>query len=92
MESPVSVRAEGEVMSDKQTATIRTAMPAAWVSVILWLVDRSGVNLSERDWEVVLVVAPIATGVLYRLAREIEGRWPMVGRVIFGSAKTPHYD
>ncbi len=92
MESPVDVPSEGGEVNDKQVATVRTAMPAAWASVVLFVVDRLGVNLSEQDLHVILVVAPVVTGVFYRVAREVEQRWPMVGRVLFGSSRTPSYE
>ena len=79
-------------MTDKTTATLRTAMPAAWASVMLWMIDTFGLNLSEQEWHVLLVLAPIVTGIFYRLAREVEGRWPVVGRVLFGSTRQPHYE
>lgn len=78
-------------MSDVRTATVRTTMPAVWVSLLMWLAVRLGWDLSADDWQVVMLVAPLVLGVVYRAGREAEARWPIVGRVLFGSARTPHY-
>ena len=78
-------------MSDVRIATVRTTMPAVWVSLLMWLAVRLGWDLSAEDWQVVMLVAPLVLGVVYRAGRELEARWPMVGRVLFGSAKQPHY-
>lgn len=79
-------------MSDVRTATVRTTMPAVWVSLIMFVVAKAGWSLSDADWQVLLLVAPVVTGVVYRLGRELEARWPVVGRVLFGSVKRPSYD
>ena len=78
-------------MNDKATATIRTTMPSAWAAVITWLVAEFHLNLDDADWEFIAIALPLVTGVLYRLSREVEDRWPVVGRVLFGSSKQPHY-
>lgn len=79
-------------MSDVRVATVRTTMPALWVSLLMWLAVRLGWDVSGDDWQVLMLVAPLVLGVVYRLGRELEARWPAVGRVLFGSAKVPHYD
>ena len=78
-------------MSDVRTATVRTTMPAVWVSLLMWLAVRLGWDIEGDDWQVVMLVAPLVLGVVYRAGREAEARWPIVGRVLFGSARTPHY-
>lgn len=79
-------------MSDVRVATVRTTMPALWVSLLMWLAVRFGWDVDGDDWQVLMLVAPLVLGVVYRLGRELEARWPVVGRVLFGSAKVPHYD
>lgn len=79
-------------MSDVRTATVRTTVPAVWVSLVLWLVVRLGWSPSEEDWQMLMLVAPVVLGVVYRLGRELEARWPSVGRVLFGSVRRPSYD
>ena len=39
-----------------------------------------------------MLIAPVVLGVVYRLGRELEARWPVVGRVLFGSSRRPTYD
>jgi hypothetical protein len=79
-------------MSDVRTATVRTTVPAVWVSLLLFVGAKAGWDLSDADWQVVMLVAPLVTGVVYRAGRELEARWPSVGRVLFGSSRRPSYD
>ena len=79
-------------MSDVRVATVRTTLPAVWVSLVSWLVVRLGWSPSAEDWQQVMLVMPVVLGVVYRLGRELEARWPVVGRVLFGSVKRPSYD
>ena len=79
-------------MSDVRVATVRTTLPAVWVSLVSWLVVRLGWSPSAEDWQQVMLVMPVLLGVVYRLGRELESRWPVVGRVLFGSVKRPSYD
>lgn len=79
-------------MKPTTTATIRTAVPSAWATLLVWLIARAGWTLEEADWQVLFVVMPVVLGVFYRLARVVEARWPMIGHVLFGSSKTPNYD
>ena len=74
------------------TATVRTTLPAMWVTLITWLVARAGFEPSADDWQAIMLLAPPILGVTYRLAREAEARWPWVGRVVFGSSTPPRYD
>ena len=78
-------------MSDVRTATIRTAVPTAWTTLVAWAVARFGLDLSDADWQVLLLVMPVLAGVGYRLLRVLEARWPSLGFVLFGSVQTPHY-
>jgi len=79
-------------MSDVRVATVRTTLPAVWVSLGSWLVVRLGWSPSAEDWQQIMLVMPVVLGVVYRLGRELEVRWPVVGRVLFGSVKRPSYD
>lgn len=74
------------------TATVRTTMPAMWVTLVVWLVARAGFEPSADDWQVIMLLAPPIVGVVYRAGREAEARWPLVGRILFGSPSTPRYD
>lgn len=82
----------GMLMSEKRVATVRTTMPAVWVSLVLFVAAKAGWDLGEEDWQVLLLIAPVVTGVVYRAGRELEARWPAVGRVLFGSSRVPSYD
>lgn len=75
----------------KNIATLRTALPAAWVTVITYAAAKFGFDLSDQDMTVLLLVIPVVLPIFYRLAREIEVRYPTIGRIIFGSIKTPTY-
>lgn len=78
-------------MSDTATATVRTAVPTAWATVIAWAVGRFGLDLSGAEWQVLCLALPVIGGVFYRLARVVEARWPVAGYVLFGSPRTPAY-
>ena len=78
-------------MNDKHVATVRTTVPAAWVALLSWLIVRAGWTPTEQDWQIILLAAPVALGVFYRAGRELEQRYPAVGRILFGSALTPKY-
>lgn len=78
-------------MSEMRTATIRTTMPTIWTTLVAWAVARFGLDLSDEDWQVLLLVMPLLAGVGYRLLRVVEARYPSLGFVLFGSVQTPHY-
>lgn len=76
-------------MNDVTTATVRTGWHATATAVLVELVRRfAGVDLSTGE---TMVLLPVAVTVLYRVGRELEARWPIVGRVLFGSTRTPTY-
>lgn len=75
----------------KTIGTVRTGLPAAWATLIAWLVARFGFHLSEQDYAVLVLIIPAVIPVFYRIAREIETRWPAIGRILFGSTLTPTY-
>lgn len=79
-------------MNEMQTATVRTVLPSAWATLIVWLVARFGLDLSPEDWQVLCILFPVIAGVAYRLGREVEARFPTVGRILFGSSRQPVYD
>jgi hypothetical protein len=79
-------------MNDKHVATIRTTVPAVWVALLSWLIVSAGWTPSEQGWQAILLTAPIVLGVFYRAGRELEQRWPIVGRILFGSQMTPRYE
>jgi hypothetical protein len=79
-------------MSDMRTATIRTTVPTIWTTLVAWAVARFGFDLSDADWQVLLLVLPFLAGIGYRLLRVVEARWPKLGYILFGSARLPHYD
>lgn len=85
-------------MSDKATAWLRTVVPAAWGSLIVWLVAQvpdlpeSVVTWLTSEATVTVVVA-LAIGLWYWLWRKIEGRIPdWLIRIVLGSSKSPTYD
>lgn len=74
------------------TAVVRTTIPAMWVTLLTWLIARAGWNPSAEDWQVIMLLVPPILSVAYRAAREVEARWPAIGRIIFGSSTPPRYD
>lgn len=78
-------------MNSKNIATLRTTLPTAWTTVVVWLVARFGFDPSADDWAIIALMMPVLTGVGYRAAREVEQRFPALGRILFGTSQTPHY-
>ena len=78
-------------MNSKNIATVRTGLPAAWATLVTWAFAKFGLNLGEDDYAVLLIVVPVVIPVFYRIAREVEQKWPAIGRIIFGSVSTPSY-
>jgi hypothetical protein len=77
--------------SDLNTATVRTAVPMAWTSVALWFIDRYGINLSLDDLVTLAPLTLVVGGVVYRLSRALEARFPKLAYVLLGSKKTPNF-
>lgn len=78
-------------MNSKTIGTIRTGVPAAWATFLTWVVAKFGMNLSDDDYGMVLLALTAVIPVFYRLAREVEIKWPVIGRILFGSSQTPVY-
>jgi hypothetical protein len=68
------------------TATVRTGVPAVWAAALIWVADWFGIKL---DPNAIIVAAPGVMIVVYRGARELETRWPWIGRVFLGSNRQP---
>lgn len=77
--------------NSKNIATVRTALPAAWATLITYLAAKFGLNISDDDMAVLIAVLPIVIPVFYRIFREVEVRFPRVGRLVFGTNMTPTY-
>lgn len=76
-------------MKNTTVATIRTVVPYAWTAFIIGVIRRvTGIEPSPEE---ALVVGGFVLGVVYRAARELEARWPVLGRILLGSRKTPTY-
>jgi hypothetical protein len=78
-------------VNSKTIGTIRTGVPAAWATFLTWVVAKFGLHLSDEDYGMVLLALTAVIPVFSRAAREVEVRWPAVGRILFGSAQTPVY-
>lgn len=89
----VSEQADLVVGSKTGVATIRTVIPAMWVTFVFWLIARfTSIELTEQD---LLVLTPVLGGVLafvYRVGRALEERYPWVGTVLFGVNSPPMYE
>lgn len=76
-------------MNQTRIATQRTVQPFAVTAIATEIVRRAtGVELTAA--EAVAVTGAVFT-VAYRVGRELERRWPWLGRILFGSAATPTY-
>jgi hypothetical protein len=82
---------KGIAKADLNAATIRTAVPMAWTAVVVWLIDRFGIKLSMDDLTTLAPVFAVVGGIVYRLARILEARFPRVAFVFLGSTRTPMF-
>lgn len=84
-------------MSDKVTAWLRTVVPAAWGSLVLWAVAQlPAIPESVQTWlmsdATVAVVLALSIGLWYWVWTKIEGYMPpWLTRIVLGSNKTPSY-
>jgi hypothetical protein len=78
--------------NSKNIGTLRTGLPAAWATAFTWVVAKFGLDLQEEDYAMLMIIVPIVIPVFYRLSREIEQRFPWLGKLIFGSTASPSYD
>lgn len=84
-------------MSDKVTAWLRTVVPAAWGSLILWAVAQiPAIPETVQTWltsdATVGVVVALSIGAWYWLWRKVENQIPdWLVTIALGSAKSPSY-
>lgn len=78
--------------SSENIGTVRTGLPAAWATLLTWLVAKIGLDLQEEDYAVLLIVLPVVIPVFYRISRAVENKWPSVGQIIFGTNRSPNYE
>lgn len=71
------------------TGTIRTTTPAAYAAAIVWLLRKyAGLDItSDQATALVVAVLPI----WYPIARKLADQFPVIGRLLFISNKTPVY-
>lgn len=79
-------------MNDNVKATVRTTVPVFWLTAI------AGLITTVFDWKVtvedLLPFSPflaVGFGIVYRISRILETKWPSVGYVLFGSKGGPSY-
>lgn len=75
--------------SDTRIATVRTIVPAAWGTLVVYLLNRFGIQLDPDDTEILLLVLPAVIGIFYRLSRFVEERFPKLAWILLGSGKKP---
>jgi hypothetical protein len=78
--------------SSKNIGTVRTGLPAAWATLFTWLIAKFGLSLEEKDYAVLMIAVPVVIPIFYRLFREVEQRWPVLGHIVFGKTSAPTYD
>lgn len=77
--------------SDMGVATTRTTVPLLWVTAIVTVASWLGINIDSQAIVDAGPVLVLGYGLLYRILREVEGRYPAVGRIVFGSSVEPTY-
>jgi hypothetical protein len=87
----IRVELAAQDKKDLNTATVRTALPTAWTAVALWAINRWGIDLTLDDLYTLAPVALVVGGIVYRLARFLEVRFPLLGHILLGSANQPAF-
>jgi hypothetical protein len=82
--------------ADLRTATVRTAVPSAWVAVALWALGRAGIEISSEELPTLIAALAGVTTFVYRVARALESaladtRFAWVPRLLLGSKKKPSF-
>ena len=80
-----------EATQSMGAATLRTALPATWAAVVLWIATKLGLSVSTDDLVILAPLFGALVALVYRIARELEARFPTFGRLFLGSAKQPVY-
>lgn len=79
-------------LKNRAIATVRTVLPAAWSTAAIYGIEKVfKVDISPENE---LLLAPVVAGAIavgYNIIREIEARWPVVGRIFIGVLKKPAY-
>lgn len=82
-------------LSDTIVSIIRTVIPAAWGSLIAWLLSQiPALEMIESQIESIeAVVTFIVIGLWYSVTRALEPRTPeWLRKILFGVATNPEYD
>lgn len=78
-------------LSDTAVSLIRTYVPVIAGAIISWLVS-IGINLgAEANVALVTFLTAALTALYYTVARLLEKRWPVLGRILLGSSRVPEY-
>lgn len=78
-------------MNDQVASLIRTWVPIAVGALISWLASL-GLNVGEQaNTGLTIFLTGLLTAVYYLLARLLERRWPVIGRILLGSSRQPEY-
>lgn len=73
------------------TSYIRTYMPIVVGGLVSWLVTL-GVELdAETQAGLIVALTGLSQAAYYFIARQLERKWPVVGKVLLGSSKQPTY-
>ena len=78
-------------MNPRTISRIRTNLPTAWASLVLYAADRWNWTDVHTD-AVIYVAVPLAGAILYDLGRTLETRgWRRTAATLLGVARTPVY-
>ncbi len=83
--------------NDVKVATRRTTQNATVLSVVTAIVVYLFNRFSPFGYDIdpgnpyVLIAVPFIVGIGYRASRELDARFPWIGRVLFGNDTDPEY-
>ena len=82
-------------LSDTVVSIIRTVVPAAWGSLMAWLITMIPALhiIEDQSFALGQIVSLVVIGLWYSVSRTLEPRMPeWLRNILFGVSSTPEYD
>lgn len=78
-------------MSDQVVSYIRTYAPILAGGIVSWLIS-VGIDVGEEgNVGLTIFLSGLLMGLWYFIGRQLEKRWPAIGRWMLGSSRQPEY-
>jgi hypothetical protein len=91
-EADIASAVAAQTKRDLNTATVRTSVPMFWTFLLIYAIKRiTGFDLSMDKALMLSPAFAVVGGVLYRIFRVVEAKYPRLGFIFLGSNKTPNF-